>query len=105
MNTDRRISAKEMQHWIMEKTAEHFQEAIEESRVHFRAVDPDGDGMAGRARAARRGRCAEGGGGAPADAARETVLPAPVSSAGVGWAGCWGWAGASGSPASAPSVA
>lgn len=46
MNTDRRISAKEMQHWIMEKTAEHFREAIEESKVHFRAVDPDGDGMA-----------------------------------------------------------
>lgn len=46
MNTDRRISAKEMQRWIMEKTAEHFQEAIEESKVHFHAVDPDGDGMA-----------------------------------------------------------
>ncbi|MBV99392.1 45 kDa calcium-binding protein, partial [Eschrichtius robustus] len=44
LNTDRRISAKEMQHWIMEKTAEHFQEAIVESRAHFRAVDPDGDG-------------------------------------------------------------
>ncbi|KAF3820442.1 hypothetical protein GH733_015951 [Mirounga leonina] len=44
VNTDRRISAKEMQHWIMEKTAEHFREAIEESKVHFRAVDPDGDG-------------------------------------------------------------
>ncbi|XP_036730007.1 45 kDa calcium-binding protein isoform X1 [Balaenoptera musculus] len=44
LNTDRRISAKEMQHWIMEKTAEHFQEAIAESRAHFRAVDPDGDG-------------------------------------------------------------
>ena len=46
MNTDRRISAKEMQRWIMEKTAEHFQEAIAESKVHFHAVDPDGDGMA-----------------------------------------------------------
>nr|XP_058921202.1 45 kDa calcium-binding protein isoform X1 [Kogia breviceps] len=44
LNTDRRISAKEMQRWIMEKTAEHFQEAIAESRAHFRAVDPDGDG-------------------------------------------------------------
>uniref|UniRef100_A0A673TWS2 45 kDa calcium-binding protein n=1 Tax=Suricata suricatta TaxID=37032 RepID=A0A673TWS2_SURSU len=44
VNTDRRISAKEMQHWIMEKTAEHFREAIEESKVHFRTVDPDGDG-------------------------------------------------------------
>lgn len=46
MNTDRRISAKEMQRWIMEKTAEHFQEAIAESKAHFRAVDPDGDGTA-----------------------------------------------------------
>nr|XP_060140602.1 45 kDa calcium-binding protein isoform X1 [Globicephala melas] len=44
LNTDRRISAKEMQRWIMEKTAEHFQEAITESKAHFRAVDPDGDG-------------------------------------------------------------
>ncbi|KAF0880622.1 CAB45 protein, partial [Crocuta crocuta] len=44
VNTDMRISAREMQRWIMEKTAEHFQEAIEESKVHFRAVDPDGDG-------------------------------------------------------------
>lgn len=45
-NADRRISAKEMQRWIVEKTAEHFQEAVGESRAHFRAVDPDGDGMA-----------------------------------------------------------
>ena len=45
MNTDRRISAKEMQKWIMQKTVEHFQEAVAESRAHFRAVDPDGDGM------------------------------------------------------------
>lgn len=30
----------------MEKTAEHFQEAIAESKVHFQAVDPDGDGTA-----------------------------------------------------------
>lgn len=44
LNTDRRISAKEMQKWIMQKTAEHFQEAVAESRAHFRAVDPDGDG-------------------------------------------------------------
>ncbi|OWK08302.1 SDF4, partial [Cervus elaphus hippelaphus] len=44
LNTDRRISAKEMQNWIMQKTAEHFQEAVAESRAHFRAVDPDGDG-------------------------------------------------------------
>lgn len=44
MNTDRRISAKEMQRWIMEKTAEHFQEAVKENKIHFRAVDPDGDG-------------------------------------------------------------
>uniref|UniRef100_A0A8C7AQI0 45 kDa calcium-binding protein n=1 Tax=Neovison vison TaxID=452646 RepID=A0A8C7AQI0_NEOVI len=48
VNTDRRISAKEMQRWIMEKTAEHFQEAVEESKVHFRAVDPDGDGTSVR---------------------------------------------------------
>uniref|UniRef100_A0A8C9P981 45 kDa calcium-binding protein n=2 Tax=Marmotini TaxID=337730 RepID=A0A8C9P981_SPEDA len=44
VNTDRRISAKEMQRWIMEKTAEHFQEAVKENKMHFRAVDPDGDG-------------------------------------------------------------
>ncbi|XP_008850787.1 45 kDa calcium-binding protein [Nannospalax galili] len=44
VNTDRRISAKEMQRWIMEKTAEHFQEAIRENKLHFQAVDPDGDG-------------------------------------------------------------
>nr|XP_012323346.1 45 kDa calcium-binding protein isoform X1 [Aotus nancymaae] len=44
VNSDRKISAKELQRWIMEKTAEHFQEAVEESRTHFRAVDPDGDG-------------------------------------------------------------
>lgn len=44
VNSDRKISAKEMQRWIMEKTAEHFQEAMEESKMHFRAVDPDGDG-------------------------------------------------------------
>lgn len=44
VNTDGRVSAKEMQRWIMEKTAEHFQEAVAESKVHFRAVDPDGDG-------------------------------------------------------------
>jgi Ca2+-binding EF-hand superfamily protein len=44
VNTDQRISAKEMQRWIMEKTAEHFQEAVRENKLHFRAVDPDGDG-------------------------------------------------------------
>ncbi|XP_077007744.1 45 kDa calcium-binding protein [Tamandua tetradactyla] len=44
VNVDRRISAKELQRWIMEKTAEHFQEAVKENRLHFRAVDPDGDG-------------------------------------------------------------
>ncbi|XP_062046238.1 45 kDa calcium-binding protein isoform X1 [Lepus europaeus] len=44
VNTDRKISAKEMQRWIMEKTAEHFQEAVRENKMHFRAVDPDGDG-------------------------------------------------------------
>ncbi|XP_007943693.2 45 kDa calcium-binding protein [Orycteropus afer afer] len=44
VNADRRISAKEMQRWIMEKTAEHFQEAVRENKLHFRAVDPDGDG-------------------------------------------------------------
>ncbi|XP_029433949.1 45 kDa calcium-binding protein [Rhinatrema bivittatum] len=43
-NKDRRISAKELQRWIMEKTEEHFQEAVEENKIHFRAVDPDGDG-------------------------------------------------------------
>ncbi|XP_043850935.1 45 kDa calcium-binding protein isoform X2 [Dromiciops gliroides] len=44
INNDKRISAKEMQRWIMEKTEEHFQEAVKENKMHFRAVDPDGDG-------------------------------------------------------------
>ncbi|XP_042635902.1 45 kDa calcium-binding protein [Catharus ustulatus] len=43
-NNDKKISAKEMQRWIMEKTDEHFQEAVQENKMHFRAVDPDGDG-------------------------------------------------------------
>ena len=43
LNTDRRISTKEMQNWIMQKTAENFQEAVAESRAHFQAVDPNGD--------------------------------------------------------------
>ena len=55
LNTDRRISAKEMQRWIMEKTAEHFQQAVAESKMHFSAVDPDGDG-APRVRTAGAGR-------------------------------------------------
>lgn len=45
MNTDKKISAKEMQHWIMEKTAEHFQEAIEESKVHSTLWTPMAMGM------------------------------------------------------------
>lgn len=44
IDNDKKISAKEMQRWIMEKTDEHFQEAVEENKMHFRAVDPDGDG-------------------------------------------------------------
>ncbi|KFP08421.1 45 kDa calcium-binding protein [Calypte anna] len=44
INHDKKIGAKEMQRWIMEKTDEHFQEAVEENKMHFRAVDPDGDG-------------------------------------------------------------
>lgn len=47
VNADGKVSAKEMQRWIMEKTAEHFQEAVRENRMHFRAVDPDGDGGRG----------------------------------------------------------
>lgn len=43
-NKDRSISAKEMQRWIMEKTEEHFQEATQENKNSFHAVDPDGDG-------------------------------------------------------------
>ncbi|XP_032376697.1 LOW QUALITY PROTEIN: 45 kDa calcium-binding protein [Etheostoma spectabile] len=43
-NKDRSVSAKEMQRWIMVKTEEHFQEAMEENKNSFRAVDPDGDG-------------------------------------------------------------
>lgn len=44
INKDRSVSAKEMQRWIMEKTEEHFQEAMQENKNSFRAVDPDGDG-------------------------------------------------------------
>lgn len=33
-----------MQRWIMEKTEEHFQEAMMENKNSFHAVDPDGDG-------------------------------------------------------------
>lgn len=43
-NKDQSVSAKEMQRWIMEKTEEHFQEAMLENKNSFRAVDPDGDG-------------------------------------------------------------
>lgn len=46
-NKDRSVSAKELQRWIMEKTEEHFQEAVKENKVNFRAVDPDGDGKLG----------------------------------------------------------
>lgn len=44
INKDRSVSAKEMQRWIMEKTEEHFQEAVKENKLSFLAVDPDGDG-------------------------------------------------------------
>lgn len=44
INKDRSVSAKEMQRWIMEKTEEHFQEAVKENKLSFHAVDPDGDG-------------------------------------------------------------
>ncbi|KAM9829932.1 45 kDa calcium-binding protein isoform X1 [Syngnathus typhle] len=43
-NKDHSVSAKEMQRWIMEKTEEHFQEAMKENKNSFHAVDPDGDG-------------------------------------------------------------
>ena len=43
-NKDKSVSAKEMQRWIMEKTEEHFQEAVRENKMSFHAVDPDGDG-------------------------------------------------------------
>lgn len=43
-NKDSSVSAKEMQRWIMEKTEEHFQEAMKENKNGFHAVDPDGDG-------------------------------------------------------------
>lgn len=46
-NKDRSVSAKEMQRWIMEKTEEHFQEATNENKNSFHAVDPDGDGERG----------------------------------------------------------
>lgn len=47
LNHDNSVSAKEMQRWIMEKTEEHFQEAVRENKLSFRAVDPDGDGRRG----------------------------------------------------------
>lgn len=47
-NKDHSVSAKEMQRWIMEKTEEHFQEAMMENKNSFRAVDPDGDGEGSR---------------------------------------------------------
>lgn len=47
-NKDNSVSAKEMQRWIMEKTEEHFQEAMLENKNSFRAVDPDGDGERNR---------------------------------------------------------
>lgn len=47
-NKDHSVSAKEMQRWIMEKTEEHFQEAMMENKNSFRAVDPDGDGEGGK---------------------------------------------------------
>lgn len=43
-NKDRSVSAKELQRWIMQKTEEHFQEAVKENKLNFHAVDPDGDG-------------------------------------------------------------
>uniref|UniRef100_W5M2Y5 Stromal cell derived factor 4 n=1 Tax=Lepisosteus oculatus TaxID=7918 RepID=W5M2Y5_LEPOC len=43
INRDKSVSAKEMQRWIMEKTEEHFQQAVKENKLSFRAVDPDGD--------------------------------------------------------------
>ncbi|KAG9352736.1 hypothetical protein JZ751_017312 [Albula glossodonta] len=43
-NEDKSVSAKEMQRWIMQKTEEHFQQAVKENKVSFHAVDPDGDG-------------------------------------------------------------
>uniref|UniRef100_A0A4W3IW30 45 kDa calcium-binding protein n=1 Tax=Callorhinchus milii TaxID=7868 RepID=A0A4W3IW30_CALMI len=43
-NLDKKVSASEMQRWIMQKTEEHFQQAIDENKLHFKAVDPDGDG-------------------------------------------------------------
>ncbi|XP_078414185.1 45 kDa calcium-binding protein isoform X2 [Cetorhinus maximus] len=45
VNVDKKISASEMQRWIMEKTEEHFQQANEENKLHFKAVDPDGNGQ------------------------------------------------------------
>uniref|UniRef100_A0A1A8UTK6 45 kDa calcium-binding protein n=1 Tax=Nothobranchius furzeri TaxID=105023 RepID=A0A1A8UTK6_NOTFU len=45
VNKDRSVSAKEMQQWIMEKTKEHFEEAMMENKNSFHAVDPDGDGF------------------------------------------------------------
>ncbi|XP_013883617.1 45 kDa calcium-binding protein [Austrofundulus limnaeus] len=44
VNRDNSVSSKELQEWIMEKTKEHFQEAMKENKNSFSAVDPDGDG-------------------------------------------------------------
>ncbi|CAM9754741.1 unnamed protein product [Lampetra fluviatilis] len=42
---DKRISAVELQEWIVEKTREHLQQALDENKPHFRTLDPDGDGL------------------------------------------------------------
>uniref|UniRef100_UPI00358E52B2 45 kDa calcium-binding protein-like n=1 Tax=Myxine glutinosa TaxID=7769 RepID=UPI00358E52B2 len=44
VNADHRVTVVELQRWIMNKTREHFQQAMEENKDHFKAVDPDGDG-------------------------------------------------------------
>uniref|UniRef100_UPI00358F4654 45 kDa calcium-binding protein-like n=1 Tax=Myxine glutinosa TaxID=7769 RepID=UPI00358F4654 len=44
VNVDHKVTAVELQRWIMNKTREHFQQAMEENKDHFKAVDPDGDG-------------------------------------------------------------
>lgn len=80
MDTDRKVSAKELQRWIMAKTAEHFQEAVQESRAHFRAVDPDGDGAAPAPAPARlTGAGGVGAGRALAGAAGRTRPPGPAA--------------------------
>lgn len=44
-DSDGRLCIGELEGWIMEKTQEHFDEALEENDHIFKHMDPDGDGF------------------------------------------------------------